>query len=75
MTLSTRYPAPALAGALLLSLPWPAHADQKETERVDRTAQIRAGGQLRLKNFSGHVHINGSNRADVSMHARPSRHA
>jgi DUF4097 and DUF4098 domain-containing protein YvlB len=69
MTLSTRYAAPALAGALLLCLPWPAHAAQKETERVDRTAQIRAGGTLKLKNFSGHVHINGSNRADVSIHA------
>jgi hypothetical protein len=73
MTLSARYLAPALAGALLLSLPWPAHADQQETERVDRTAQIRAGGTLKLKNFSGHVHINGSNRADVSL--RAVRHA
>jgi DUF4097 and DUF4098 domain-containing protein YvlB len=73
MTLSTRYLAPALAGALLLSLPWPANADQQETERVDRTAQIRAGGTLKLKNFSGHVHINGSNRADVSI--RAVRHA
>jgi DUF4097 and DUF4098 domain-containing protein YvlB len=69
MTASTRLAAPALLGALLLTFPAPARAEQKETERVDRTAQIRAGGLLRLKNFSGHVTITGSNRADVSIHA------
>ena len=31
--------------------------------------QIRAGGQLRLKNFSGRVTITGSNRADMVVHA------
>jgi DUF4097 and DUF4098 domain-containing protein YvlB len=69
MTLSTRLAVPALLGALILSVPAPAHAEQKETERVDRTAQIRAGGQLKLKNFSGHVTITGSNRGDVAIHA------
>jgi putative adhesin len=69
MTFSTRLAVPALLGALILSVPAAARAEQKETERVDRTAQIRAGGQLKLKNFSGHVTITGSNRGDVSIHA------
>ena len=70
----TQFAAPALAGALLLALPALGLAAQKddgpkETERIDRTVQIRAGGQLRLKNFSGSVTIAGSNRADVAVHA------
>ena len=69
MTLSTRLAVPALLGVLTLSAPAAARAGQKETERVDRTAQIRAGGQLKLKNFSGHVTITASNRADVAIHA------
>ena len=44
-------------------------SEQNETERVDRTVSIRAGGQLRLKNFSGRVTITGSNRADIVVHA------
>jgi hypothetical protein len=60
-------PAIALLGALsTLTLATPAVAsEQNETERVDRTVSIRAGGQLRLKNFSGKVTITGSNRAAV----------
>jgi hypothetical protein len=66
----TTFAAPALAGLLLLSIPAAARADeQKETERVDRTVQIRAGGQLRLKNFSGRVTITGTNRGDMAVHA------
>jgi DUF4097 and DUF4098 domain-containing protein YvlB len=30
---------------------------------------LKAGGQLRLKNFSGHVTITGSKRGDVAVHA------
>jgi DUF4097 and DUF4098 domain-containing protein YvlB len=67
MTSVTTFAAPALAAALLLSVP--AGASAKDTERVDRTAQIRAGGQLKLKNFSGHVTITGTNRADMAIHA------
>ena len=63
-----RMTAPALLGALLLAAP-AAAGDQKETERVDRTAQISAGGLLRLKNFSGHVTITGTTRGDVAIHA------
>jgi len=58
----------ALAGALSLFTPAAATA-QQETERVDRTASIRAGGQLRVKNFSGKVTITGTRRGDVAIHA------
>jgi len=61
-------PAIALLGALTFAAP-AAASEQTETERVDRTVSIRAGGQLRLKNFSGDVRITGSNRADVAIHA------
>jgi hypothetical protein len=63
----THIQAIALLGALTLSTP--AAALGQETERVDRTAAIRAGGQLRVKNFSGRVTITGSRRTDVAIHA------
>jgi hypothetical protein len=43
--------------------------EQQETERVDKTASIRAGGTLRVKNFSGSVTITGSRRSDIAIHA------
>jgi len=58
----------ALLSVAALAIASPASA-QTETERVDRTVQIRAGGELRLKNFSGRVTITGSNRADLAVHA------
>jgi len=58
----------AILSALTLAAPVVA-SEQDQTERVDRTVQIRAGGQLRLKNFSGKVTITGSNRADLVVHA------
>jgi len=69
--------AVALAGLVAFSTPAAAKAAHRadptetvqETERVDRTVQIRAGGQLRLKNFSGRVVITGSRRGDVAIHA------
>ena len=61
-------PAIAILSTMTLAAPVVASA-QNETERVDRTVSIRAGGQLRLKNFSGRVTITGSNRADVAIHA------
>lgn len=64
----TRIPAAALLAALAFSSP-AAAAEPQETERVDRTAAIRAGGQLRIKNFSGTVTITGSRRGDVAIHA------
>jgi DUF4097 and DUF4098 domain-containing protein YvlB len=61
-------PAIALIGALAIATPAAAR-EQKETERIDKTASIRAGGQLRIKNFSGKVTITGSARGDVAIHA------
>ena len=58
----------ALLGALALCTPAVALA-QTETERVDRTVNIRAGGELKIRNFSGKVTITGSRRGDVSVHA------
>ena len=57
----------ALIGGLVLA--GPALAQSQETERVDRTASIRAGGQLKIKNFSGTVTITGSRRGDVAIQA------
>jgi hypothetical protein len=60
----------AIAILSTITLATPAVAsEQNETERVDRTVQIRAGGQLRLKNFSGKVTITGSNRSDMVVRA------
>src|SRR5688572_19007950 len=58
----------ALLSAVTLATP-AEPSEQNETERVDRTVQIRAGGQLRLKNFSGKVTITGSNRSDMVVRA------
>lgn len=58
---------PALALVSALAVPAPAAA--QETERVDRTANIRAGGTLRVKNFSGRVTITAGSRGDVAIHA------
>lgn len=66
MTKMALISAIAVVGAL--ALPSPAAA-QQETERVDKTANIRAGGQLRVKNFSGRVTITGSSRGDIAIHA------
>jgi DUF4097 and DUF4098 domain-containing protein YvlB len=46
-----------------------ARADIKETERVSKTVPIAPGGELTLKNFSGHVTITASDRSDVSIEA------
>jgi DUF4097 and DUF4098 domain-containing protein YvlB len=61
-------PTVVLASALAVSTPVTAFA-QQETERVDKTASIRAGGTLKVKNFSGRVTITGSRRSDVAVHA------
>jgi DUF4097 and DUF4098 domain-containing protein YvlB len=64
-----------LAGALVLLLfgglgtPAGAAADQKETERVERTIPFAAGGTLRLKNFSGEVRVTGTTADQVVITA------
>src|SRR6478672_3525495 len=47
----------------------PAAAQGKETETVDRTIAFSRGGTLKLKNFSGDVHITGTTGNDVVVHA------
>jgi DUF4097 and DUF4098 domain-containing protein YvlB len=47
----------------------PAAAGQKETETVDRTIPFSPGGTLRLKNFSGDVHVTGTAASNVVVHA------
>jgi putative adhesin len=61
-------PAVVLASTLAVAAPVTAF-EQQETERVDKTASIRAGGTLKVKNFSGRVTITGSRRSDVAVHA------
>ena len=68
MTKTARIQAFALFAALTFT-PGLAGAQPQETERVDRTVAIRAGGQLRIKNFSGKVTITGSRRGDVAIQA------
>ena len=46
-----------------------AAAQGKETETVDRTIAFSRGGTLKLKNFSGDVHITGTAGNDVVVHA------
>jgi hypothetical protein len=63
-----RISAAALLGAMTFISPAVASA-QTETERVDRTVNIRAGGELKIKNFSGRVTITGSRRSDLTVRA------
>jgi DUF4097 and DUF4098 domain-containing protein YvlB len=59
------------ASALVLTLaaPQAAVAAQKETETIDRTVSIGQRGTLKLKNFSGDIHITGTSGGDVVVHA------
>lgn len=41
----------------------------KETERVDRTIPFPANGLLRLKNFSGDIHITGTSGREIVLKA------
>ncbi|HEX4565318.1 MAG TPA: DUF4097 family beta strand repeat-containing protein [Vicinamibacterales bacterium] len=61
---------PVISGiALVCAVALASPALAKDTERVDRTVQIRANGKLQLKNFSGKVTITGTGRSDVAVHA------
>jgi len=61
---------PVISGiALVCAVALASPALAKDTERVDRTVQIRANGKLQLKNFSGKVTITGTGRGDVAVHA------
>ena len=52
-----------------LTLAGSAAAEQKETEKVDRTLAFAPGGTLKLKNFSGDVRITGTTANEVVIHA------
>jgi len=52
----------------VLALAMPALA-QDETEHVSRTVKVGADGTLRLRSFSGHVTITGSDRSDIAIDA------
>jgi hypothetical protein len=67
----------ALLFALVLALPASAQRDRdddrargpRETETVDRTLPMPAGGTLRLKTFSGRVKITGTSGDQLVVHA------
>jgi hypothetical protein len=56
----------ALLFALVLAAPALA---QRDTETIDRTVPMPAGGTLRLKTFSGRVRITGGSGDQVVVHA------
>jgi hypothetical protein len=61
--------APLTAALVLLAMGIPALSAgaTKETERVERTVPMQAGGTVTLKNFSGRVEITGEPRSDVAI--------
>jgi DUF4097 and DUF4098 domain-containing protein YvlB len=63
----TRVPLAAVLAVLAMGIPSQATAAAKETERVERTVPLSAGGSLILKNFSGRVEITGESRNDVAI--------
>ena len=59
----------AVAVLMLTLAASPAAAQGNETETVDRTIAFSRGGMLKLKNFSGDVHVTGTAGNDVIVHA------
>lgn len=63
----------AVLAALVLAVPASAQRDRddraRDTETVDRTLTMPAGGTLRLKTFSGRVKITGTSGNQVIVHA------
>lgn len=64
----TRLLSPLAALLLTFALASPAAA-QRETETVDRTLTAEPGSTVRLKTFSGQVHITGADGNQVVIHA------
>jgi DUF4097 and DUF4098 domain-containing protein YvlB len=66
-------PTIALLAALILAAPAAAQRNRddgpRDTETVDRTLPMPAGGTLRLKTFSGRVKITGGSGDQVVIHA------
>jgi DUF4097 and DUF4098 domain-containing protein YvlB len=62
-----RAPLTATLALLAMGIPALSAGATKETERVERTVPMQAGGTLTLKNFSGRVEITGEPRSDVAI--------
>ncbi|HSL20796.1 MAG TPA: DUF4097 family beta strand repeat-containing protein [Vicinamibacterales bacterium] len=65
----TRFIAAAALIAGFVAAPAQAGAQEKETERVDRTIPFAPGGTLKLKNFSGDIRITGTSEGQVVIAA------
>ena len=57
----------AALALLAMGIPALSAGATKETERVERTVPMQAGGTVTLKNFSGRVEITGEPRSDVAI--------
>jgi hypothetical protein len=64
-----RHLAAAVAVLALAAPPLAATSAFDETEHITRTLALAPGGTLRLKNFSGHVTITGTDRNEVVIDA------
>jgi len=62
-----RAPLTAALALLAMGIPALSAGATKETERVERTVPMQAGGTVTLKNFSGRVEITGEPRSDVAI--------
>ena len=74
MNRSVKTAAFALVAALMLASPAAAQRDRddrgpRDTETIDRTLPMPAGGTLRLKTFSGRVRITGGSGDQLVVHA------
>ena len=65
----TRLSTTLTALLIALVIAAPAAAQQRETETVDRTLTMPAGGTLRLKTFSGRVRITGTTGSELIVKA------
>jgi hypothetical protein len=66
--LLTRFGHTAMIAAVALAIPALAAA-QRETENVDKTVSLPAHGTLKLRNFSGDVHLTAGGGNDVVIKA------
>ncbi|MDH4062996.1 MAG: DUF4097 domain-containing protein [Acidobacteriota bacterium] len=55
--------------ALFVTMAVPATAQAQQEETFDRTIAVQPGGRLRLRTFSGRVHIRGIDGNEVVIHA------
>lgn len=66
----TRFGHPTVVAATILALAIPAAAAaQKETETVNRTIPLPSRGTLKIRNFSGNIHLTPASGTDVVIKA------